>query len=180
MCVQGSETTHQETEVSADPFFVFNPDGLFGLQPTWRRNATSAENILSDVLKRLGRLEKHCGLERTPEADGPADRSMSRSPVDSYTSGAGVFADDAPASTIPGVIDSLVSRIKDPQSRALLFANVFSHLRAVESLLFENDRCVEAIAAAISEIEHLQNVPGEEPPLDTEVPKELAKKFVQG
>lgn len=105
---------------------------------------------------------------------------MSRSPVDSYTSGAGLCADDAPASAIPGVIDSFVSRIKDSQSGALLFANVFSHLRAVESLLFENERCVEAIAAAMSEIEHLQNIPGEEPPINTEIPKELAKKFVQG
>ncbi len=118
-------------------------------------------------------------MEGTPEADAPADRSMSRSPVDSYTSGAGLFADDAPASAIHGGINSFVSRIKDSQSRALLFANVFSHLRAVESLLFENERCVEAIAAAMSEIEHLQNAE-EEPPINTEVPKELAKKFIQG
>lgn len=106
---------------------------------------------------------------------------MSRSPVNSYTSEAGLFAGDAPASTIPGLIDSFMSHIKDSQSPALLFANVFSHLRTVESLLFENDRCVEAIAGAISEIEHLRNVPREEePPIRTEIPKELAKKFVQG
>jgi hypothetical protein len=78
-----------------------------------------------------------------------------------------------------GVVGGILSRIKDPDSRALLLSNVFSHLRTVESCFFENERCVGAIAAAMSEIEYLQNEPDNEPLASPEIPNDLAKQFIQ-
>jgi hypothetical protein len=78
-----------------------------------------------------------------------------------------------------GVVGGILNRIKNPDSRALLLSNVFSHLRTVESCFFENERCVGAIAAAMSEIEYLQNEPDNEPPASPAIPNDLAKQFIQ-
>jgi hypothetical protein len=90
-----------------------------------------------------------------------------------------VSSDKPDGLTMPGVIESILTRIKDPKSRALLFSNVFSHLRTVESCFFENERCVQAIAAAMSEIEYLQDTPAHEPLADPEISKDLTKTFIQ-
>jgi hypothetical protein len=52
-------------------------------------------------------------------------------------------------------------------------------LRTVESCFFENERCVQAIAAAMSEIEYLQDTPAHEPLADPEISKDLTKTFIQ-
>jgi hypothetical protein len=103
---------------------------------------------------------------------------MSVSSIDSDTSKPVSF-DKSHAPAMPGVIGGILGRIKDPQSRSLLLSNVFSHLRTVESCFFENERCVGAIAAAMSEIEYLQNEPDNEPPDCPEIPKDLAKNLIQ-
>jgi hypothetical protein len=103
---------------------------------------------------------------------------MSRSSVDSDIAGA-VLSDHVQAPATPGVIGGILSRIKNPQSRALLLSNVFSHLRAVESCFFENENCIGAIAAAMMEIEHLQETPAKEALENPEIPNELTKKFIQ-
>ncbi|KAJ5832961.1 hypothetical protein N7474_001272, partial [Penicillium riverlandense] len=142
------------------------------------RNDINENSVLLDVIHRLERLEEHCGLEKAPDIDQHGDRSMSFSSVASDTS-RHVPSDKSHVPTMPGVIGCILSRIKNPQSRALLLSNVFSHLRTVESCFFENERCVAAIAAAMSEIEYLQNIPANEPPASPEIPNDLAKDFIQ-
>lgn len=90
-----------------------------------------------------------------------------------------MFSDKSHGPTPPGVIGGLLSRIKDPQSRALLLTNAFSHLRAVESCFFENETCMAAIDAAMAEIEHLHITPVDEELESPELPHDLARKFIQ-
>jgi hypothetical protein len=90
-----------------------------------------------------------------------------------------VFSDKSHGPTPTGVIGGILSRIKNPQSRALLLTNVFSHLRAVESCFFENETCMAAIATAMSEIEDLQNTPVDQLSASPEIPNDLARKFIQ-
>lgn len=103
---------------------------------------------------------------------------MSRSSVESGTPGA-VFPDNPHGPTSPGVIGGILGRIKNPDSRTLLSSNVFSHLRAVESCVFENETCMGAIAAAMSEIEHLQNEQADDPPVNLEISNKQANTFIQ-
>jgi hypothetical protein len=77
------------------------------------------------------------------------------------------------------VIGGILSRIRDPHSRALLLSNVFSHLQGVESRFFENENCVRAIAVAMSKIEHLQDTPTNEQTASADMPKEIARKFLR-
>ncbi|KAJ5611397.1 hypothetical protein N7510_008116 [Penicillium lagena] len=142
------------------------------------RTDIKENSALSHVIHRLERLEEHCGLEKAPDTDEHGDRSLSLPFFDMGTSRP-VSSDISCAPTMSGVIGAILSRIKNPQSRALLLSNVFSHLRTVESCFFENERCVGAIAAAMSEIEYLQNTPANEPPASPEIPNDLAKKIIQ-
>ena len=80
---------------------------------------------------------------------------------------------------MPGVIGGILSRIRDPQSRALLLSNVFSHLRAVESCFLENQNCIGAVVAAMMDIDHLQETPAPEALENPEIPNELIKKFIE-
>ncbi|KAJ6092220.1 hypothetical protein N7467_004189 [Penicillium canescens] len=141
-------------------------------------NDVNENGVLLEVLRRLKRLEDHCGLEKSPDIDEDADSPMSFSSVDSDTPRP-VSSDKSHAPTMPGVIGRILSRIKNPQNRALLLSNVFSHLRRAESCFFENERCVGAIAAAISEIDYLQNEHDNQPPACPEIPIDLAKNFIQ-
>ncbi|KAF3392814.1 hypothetical protein F1880_008729 [Penicillium rolfsii] len=142
------------------------------------RNDISENNVLIDVLNRLKRLEEHCGLEKETNTAEHADHAVLRSSVDSDTSRATV-SDKSHSATPSGVIGCILSRIKDPESRALLLTNVFSHLRAVESCLFQNETCMLAIAAALSEIEHLQNTSVDQGSPSHAIPKDLTRKFIQ-
>ncbi|KAJ5302214.1 hypothetical protein N7508_007077 [Penicillium antarcticum] len=137
---------------------------------------TNENGVLSDVLRRLERLEDRWGLEKSPDINDHGDipTSLSSSNIDQP-----LCSDNSHAPTIPSVIESILSRIKDPQSRALLFSNVFSHLRTVESSFFENERCTGAIAAAMSEIEYLQNAAADPTPTIPEIPKEATRSFIQ-
>ncbi|CEJ61114.1 hypothetical protein PMG11_09656 [Penicillium brasilianum] len=141
-------------------------------------NDVSENNVLADVLDRLKRLEEHCGLETASDNDEHVDRSMSRPSVNSDHSTA-VFPERSNSPVPPGVIGGILSRIRDPQSRALLLSNVFSHLQGVESRFFENENCVRAIAVAMSKIEHLQDTPTNEPTASADMPKEIARKFLR-
>jgi hypothetical protein len=145
---------------------------------TDHRNDVNENGVLLEVLRRLKRLEDHCGLEKSPDIDEDADSPMSFSSVDSDTSKP-VSSDKSHAPTMPGVIGGILSRIKNPGNRALLLSNVFSHLRRAESCFFENERCVGAIAAAMSEIDYLQNEHDNQPPASPEIPSDLAKNFIQ-
>lgn len=142
------------------------------------RHDVNENGVLLDVIHRLKRLEEHCGLAKAPDIDERGDRSMSLSSVDSDTS-RHVSSDKSHVSTIPGVVGGILSRIKNPQSRAILLSNVFSHLRTLESCSFENEQCVEAIAAAMSKFEYLQNTPANEPPASPGIPNDLAKDLIQ-
>lgn len=117
-------------------------------------------------------------MEESADIDEHDDSPMSVSSVDSGTSKP-VSSGRSHDPTMSGVVGGILSRIKDPDSRALLLSNVFSHLRTVESCFFENERCVGAIAAAMSEIEYLQNEPDNEPLASPEIPNDLAKQFIQ-
>ncbi|KAJ5753674.1 uncharacterized protein N7511_007827 [Penicillium nucicola] len=141
-------------------------------------NDIDQNSVLSEVLRRLKRLEEHCKLDESSDVNEDGGSPMSVSSVDSDTDKP-VSSDKSDAPTMPGVIHGVLSRIQDPKSRSLLFTDVFCHLRSVESCFFDNERCVGAIAAAMSEIEHLQNGAAEGPPEMSDLPKDSSKNVIQ-
>lgn len=145
---------------------------------SYDRIDTSDNRLLLEILDRLDRIEKHCGLENAPETEENGGVSMSISPV---ASGAPWPAplDEDPAQAVPSVVQDLVSRIGDKSSRSMIVSNVFCRLRQIGSRFFENDRCIQAIASAISEIESIQSPENIESLEDPVMPKELARKLIE-
>lgn len=76
-----------------------------------------------------------------------------------------------------GVVAAVLSRINDQESRSFIRSNVFNHLAHVKSRFFENERCIEAIDAAMTEIDRVQDTHAEGQPASG-ISKELAKKWI--
>lgn len=73
----------------------------------------------------------------------------------------------------------ILGPIQNTRNKGLLLSGVFSHLHTVESYFFKNERCVEAIADAMSEISELEKLsPDTELPDDLEIPMDLVKSFI--
>ncbi|KAJ5975437.1 hypothetical protein N7481_009144 [Penicillium waksmanii] len=156
----------------------------------------SEKSVLLEVLKRLKRLEEHCGLEGTPNTraqdNGDGDDLMSISssvesdddqnvPLVESGDAPNIPVTDTsiPVTLVPAVVRSIVGRIKDEGSRSMLLSSVFCHLRSVESCFFENEQCIRAITSAMSEIEFMQSTQAIEPLRDPVVPKDQAKKLIE-
>lgn len=160
------------------------------------RPEVSEKTVLFEVLKRLKRLEEHCGLEDTPNThaqdNGDGDDSMSilssvgsdddqNMPLAKSGDAANVPVTEisVPVTLVPAVVRGIIGRIKDEGSRSMLLSSVFCHLRSVESCFFENEQCIRAITSAMSEIEFMQSTQAVEPLRDPVVPKEQAKKLIE-
>ncbi|KAE8161917.1 hypothetical protein BDV40DRAFT_266301 [Aspergillus tamarii] len=136
------------------------------------------KSLLLEVLDRLKRLEERVGLENASDTDNNGDDTMSIASVSSEAAWP-ISRDEDPAQVVPSVIRHIFSRIKDEGSRSMLLSIVFCHLRQVDSCFLENNRCINAITSAISEIESIQSTQSIEPLGDPVVPKDLAKKIIE-
>ncbi|KAL2802517.1 hypothetical protein BJX63DRAFT_440844 [Aspergillus granulosus] len=141
-----------------------------------RRFGVDDKDVLANIIRRLDRLENHCKLNQ--EVD---DDSMS---ISSHSSE--ILASN-PTGRIPNHHNSIASlrtarevwsRIKDPETRPRLLSEAFSHLRELETLFFENERCINAIETVIDEIEFpfKQAQPAHTAPT---ISREMARGWVQ-
>lgn len=134
------------------------------------------QDILLGILHRLERLEDHCRLDR--DAEDPRDAypsSMSVSSDDSDITGPN--NDKIHTPTTRGVVATVLNRINDQGARSFIRSNVFNHLAHVKSRFFENERCIEAIDSAMTEIECVEDTHAEGQPAFG-ISKELAKKWI--
>lgn len=137
---------------------------------------TYKQDILLNILRRLERLEDHCSLDR--DAEDPKDAyhsSMSVSSDDSDISGPN--DDETHTPTTRGVVDTVLSRINDQGARSFIRSNVFYHLAHVKSRFFDDERCIETINAAMTDIERMEDTHTEGQPA-AGISKELAKKWI--
>ncbi|OJJ42145.1 hypothetical protein ASPZODRAFT_155485 [Penicilliopsis zonata CBS 506.65] len=133
-----------------------------------KQGNNNAENgLLLDILDRLKRLEKHCGLEKGRESDENGRRLVSSDTVG--------FVPSDESSLVSGIL----CHIKNPKGKAMLLSSVFNPLRATKWWFFNNERCMRAITAAMAEIEYVQTAPVNEPPASPEMSKDMAKHLVQ-
>ncbi|KAE8154541.1 hypothetical protein BDV25DRAFT_147465 [Aspergillus avenaceus] len=142
------------------------------------------KHVLREMLRRLERLEDHCRLNTDTE-NGDASRSMSISSADSGwndpelpVAPSSVYKGQPPTPNTQGVVQGILNRIKDEKTKVLLTSNIFCHLRNVQSRLFDNESCIEAIEAAMVEISHIEESRLDDTSDPPEIPKELARRFV--
>lgn len=136
------------------------------------------QDILLGILRRLERLEDHCRLDR--ELEDPKDAypsSISFSSDDSDITGPNNDEIHTPAAR--GVVATVLSRINDQGAKSFIYSNVFNHLVHVKSHFFENERCIKAVDAAMTEMESMEDIHAEGQPASG-VSKELAKKWIHG
>lgn len=85
--------------------------------------------------------------------------------------------DEPHTQPIRGVVATVLSRINEQGARSFIRSNIFNHLAHVKSYFFENEHCIEAIDAAITEIECVEDTHAEGQPASG-ISKELAKKWI--
>jgi hypothetical protein len=88
---------------------------------------------------------------------------------------------DEDQSLIPStqdVVHSMLKGIKDDKDKLLLTSNVFCLLQHVQSQVFKNEACINAIEAAMSEISRLEDKQEKDVSVPPQIPKEQAKKWV--
>lgn len=71
----------------------------------------------------------------------------------------------------------MLNRIKDRRTRSFIRSNVSCHLAHVKSRFFENERCIQAIDAAMTEIERMEDIQATNEPVSG-ISKELARKWI--
>ncbi|KAJ5244458.1 hypothetical protein N7489_004554 [Penicillium chrysogenum] len=137
----------------------------------------SEKGALLGVLKRLKRLEEHCGLDTfAGNQDNEVD-SMSISSVESENT-RNTTLPEIPTTIVPPGICDIVNRIKDEGSRSMLLSSVFCHLQQIESCFLENEQWLCAITSAMSEIHFMQDTQPAEPPEELSIPKDLAQQLI--
>ncbi|KAJ6156646.1 hypothetical protein N7497_005531 [Penicillium chrysogenum] len=137
----------------------------------------SEKGALVGVLKRLKRLEEHCGLDTfAGNQDNEVD-SMSISSVESENT-RNTTLPEIPTTIVPPGICDIVNRIKDEGSRSMLLSSVFCHLQQIESCFLENEQWLCAITSAMSEIHFMQDTQPAEPPEELSIPKDLAQQLI--
>jgi hypothetical protein len=107
--------------------------------------------------------------------------SSGDSDVDDPRSSLGPDLMDEDQSLMPStrdVVHSMLNCIKDGEDKLLLTSNVFCLLQHVHSRVFENEACIKAIEAAMSEISRLENKQERDVSVPPQIPKEQAKKWV--
>ncbi|ODM16857.1 hypothetical protein SI65_07822 [Aspergillus cristatus] len=85
--------------------------------------------------------------------------------------------DETHTPTTRGVVDTVLSRINDQGARSFIRSNVFYHLAHVKSRFFDDERCIETINAAMTDIERMEDTHTEGQPASG-ISKELAKKWI--
>jgi hypothetical protein len=76
------------------------------------------------------------------------------------------------------VVHSMLNCIKDGEDKLLVTSNVFCLLQHVHSRVFENEACIKAIEAAMSEISRLESKQERDVSVPPQIPKAQAKKWV--
>ncbi|RAK97349.1 transcription factor domain-containing protein [Aspergillus ibericus CBS 121593] len=72
----------------------------------------------------------------------------------------------------------MLSGLKDENTRSLLRSNVFCHLDNVWSRFFENEKCIQAVEAALVEIAELEDTTVSEVQAPPAIPNETASSWI--
>ena len=152
-------------------------DQLSSLTTRSHITETYKHDVFLNIFRRLERLEDHCRLNRDAEDLKDAyPSSMSVSSDDSDITGPN--NDETHNPNTQGVVDTVLSRINDKGARSFIHSNVFNHLAHVKSRFFNDERCIETINAAMTDIEYMEDTHTEGQP-SPGIAKEVAKKWIR-
>ncbi|KAI2895215.1 hypothetical protein CBS63078_4232 [Aspergillus niger] len=148
-------------------------------QRSTKRRPLDDKNVLSEILRRLERLEDHCMIDSDLDQPADASRSMSIGSEDGTPPSVLPRGIESPLPTAQGVAQTILRGLKNEKSRSLLSPDNFRHLKTVESRFWGNEKCIRAIEGAMQEISQLENVESEKPKVSPVITKETAHKWIE-